>query len=279
MYQEEIKELVANSLNGFNSCFLFIGPNDAGKTYTLRGEDNHEGIMGKSLKNLFNLMELNQQVNIGNTVKSLYGLKMSVYVVFNEAVHDLIKKNNSNPLQICKYTDKDSGSYFTKIENLQEVEIKNFNDYNNNFNQALQHRKMLSTTLRINDFRKKSNLIISFKLFKKAVSSEKNPKTFEKSQIISQLDFVELASTDYGIDADNIPKHDYFTKATANNFKSLNNNLLCLSLKAKPKFESNLTLALKPTLSYNSQIVLINCVHSSASPPTESYKALRVCFS
>jgi len=275
LYNDEIKDCISNSIQGFNSCIILCGPNNAGKSYTLRGEEHHEGILGKSVKDLFSLMEISQQVNTGNTVKSLYGLKMSIYTVFNECIYDLVKKNSSTPLQISKFIDKDTGTYFTKINDLSEAEIKNYNEYNNLVNHSLQHRKILETTLKVNDFKKKSNLIVSFILSKKEISAESNSTTFEKSQNIAQIDFVELTSTDYGLDL-NTDKSDYFGKTTATNFRSIKNNLESLAVRKKPRYESNLTLALKRTLNPTSQIVFINCVHSNEEPPTESYKALKV---
>ena len=221
-------------------------------------------------------MEISQQVNKGNTARSLYGLRMSIYVVFNDNIYDIVKNYSTIPLEISKYFDKETGIYFTKINDLSDVEIKNFNEYNNLINLSLQRRKVLETSLKINDFKKKSNLIISFIIAKKEVSTENNSVTMEKSINISQIDFVELTSSDYGLDMLTVDKNDNFLKSTASNFRSLRNNLECLLLNRKPKHDTNLTLSLKRTLNSRSQVLFISCVHSNEEPPLESIKALKV---
>jgi len=221
-------------------------------------------------------MEISQQVNSGNTKKCLYGLKISIFIVHNENIHDLLTKNNAISLQISKLVDNETGKHFTRINDLSDVSLKNFNDYKTTLNQALQNRKILENNMKITDLKKKSNLIISFTLSKKEVSSESSRVTFEKSQNISQLDFAELTSTDYGLDINMVDQHDYFATTTVDNFRSLSTNLECIALNKNPKFDSNLTLALKKTLNVSSQILFINCVHSNEDPPTESYNSLKV---
>jgi hypothetical protein len=280
IYTDKVKEYVSNLFQGGNSCVLLFGPNDSGKSYCLKGGDKEpEGLIGRTARDLFNLIELGQQVNSGYRIKNLFGLKMSIYQIYNDNIYDLLSKNNLSSLQISKLREKDTGSILTKINDLTELEVKSLSEYNSVMNDATQNRKFLEKSLKINEMDKKSNTIYSFVLVKKEVSSEQvNNYTFETKYInFSQLDFVELTSSNYGLDVSNfVDKNDILYKNTNKNFKALTDNITSSSLKRNSNLDTNLTLALKKTINVDSSILFINCVHSDEEPPIGSFSSLKV---
>ena len=84
-------------IKGKNSCVIFFGPSDGGKSYSLRGGENSDkGILDRSADDLFNLIELSKQVNQGKSIRIIsYNVKMSVYQVFNDNISDLLNNTQS----------------------------------------------------------------------------------------------------------------------------------------------------------------------------------------
>ena len=271
IYDEEVKEKISGAFQGLNSCYLLFGPNNSGKSYTLIGS-NENGILDKSAKDLFNLIEITHQVNSKSRI--LFSLKMSIYIVFNDRIYDLSCKNCLKPLQLNKLFNLQTNNLITDISDLQETNLKNYNDYRNLIKEALLNRKSLEKFLNVKDLKKKSNLIISFIISKKEITPENH--LISSDQKISQVDFVELLSSNYGNINNSGEENEAVVKSSIETFKSLNNNLECLRLKKIPEFESTLTLSLKKTLNSNTDIVFINCVHSNEDPPNESFQSLKV---
>lgn len=102
LYNENIKENVCNMIKGKNSCILFFGPSEGGKSFTLRGGENSDkGILDRDSDDLFNLIEISKQVNHGKSIRVIsYNIKMSVYQVFNDNISDLL--NNSQTQNFLK---------------------------------------------------------------------------------------------------------------------------------------------------------------------------------
>ena len=92
----------------------------------LRGGDEYEaeGLIGRTARDFFNLIEISHQAN---SSKNEYALKLSIYQIFNENIYDLLDKNSVTPLQITKLTDNETGELYTKINKLSELDVKNLN--------------------------------------------------------------------------------------------------------------------------------------------------------
>lgn len=257
-----------------------FGPTEAGKSYTLRGGDNDSGILGRSVNDLFNLVEISKQANFGKTQRStFFALKMSIYQIYNESLNDLLTNQYSKSLKIVKYEENTDSN--TIINNLTQKEVRNKKDYDSLIKEAMQFRKCLAQSLKVNEIKKKSHLVISLILERREKISESYNKSSEKTiDKFAQIDFVELASSNYGLQTehlkkDNIQFDEILYKNVSKTFNSICNNIVSITANIQPKYESKLSLALKPTLRNNSNIVFLTCVLPWEIPPVQSSKALK----
>jgi len=161
--------------------------------------------------------------------------------------------------------------------------MKSKKDYDNILTEAIHTRKILANTLKINDMKKKSHMVISLVLEKREKLSDGVHKITEKSiEKFAQMDFVELASSNIGLPSVKIPDSDYQTNddinaaTLAKNFETLSANLVASATNTPSKVDSKLTLALKPTLNSDADTLLFTCDSATEYPPTSSMKALKV---
>lgn len=250
-----------------------------------RGFDaNDGGLVGRSAQEIFNLIEISQQANAGKVNKSTYfTAAISIYQIYNDTINDLLSNNTAKQLQIRTYYDHDTGKCYTQIVDMVKKEMQNKKDYNNILAEAIHNRKLLTQTLKINELKKKSHLVISLILEKRDKISEGVNKVTEKSiEKFAQMDFAELASSNIGLPTIKIPESDYQSnddinaKTVAKNFDTLSANLVSSATNIPSSKESKLTLALKPTLNPDANTLVFVCVLSNEEPPTNSIKALKV---
>jgi hypothetical protein len=292
IYNEQLKESVSNLFNGKSSCCILYGPTESGKSYTLRGpcdtRSNEYGIFGRVIQDVINLVELSKQTNLNqNKLKSgtYYAAKMSVYQVYLDQVNDLLTSQYNKNMKIERYFDDEAKLMKSQIADLTEKEIKTKIDYDCFMREAVHNRKSLAQFLRINDSKRKSHLVMSIIIEKRERVNEGFKRSAEKTiGKYAQIDFVELASSNYGLSAQgrksshslNSPDYDeVLFKNTSRTFNSICNNIVSASIGVVPKYDTKLTLALKNTLNFDSNVIFISCVLPSEEPPTNSLKCLK----
>ena len=282
IYNENIKDNITNLFHGKNSCVLFFGPIDSGKSFSLRGSAdqriNENGILSKAINDIFSLVELTKQANQNSKINSYFIVKLSAYQIYLDSVHDLLSREIQQ-IKIEQYYDNHLIN--TNLVNLTQKEINNKKEYDICIQEAVKQRKNLSQVLKVNELKRKSHLVIS-------IIIEKREKTLDSITIInnenlnenySQIDFVELASSNYGligdIDENETSINRILYQNTSKVFNSISNNIICSFNNMTPKNESKLTLCLKKTLRMNSNIVLVNCIVPWEYPLNNSFKALK----
>lgn len=101
IYNKTAKYLIPSVMEGYNATILAYGATGCGKTFTMVGCDGNEGIMVRSLAELFILKE-KMEAN-GNEVK----IFMTYVEVYNETILDLmVDKSESNPLELYEDSRK-----------------------------------------------------------------------------------------------------------------------------------------------------------------------------
>ena len=63
VYNETTKHLVENVLNGYNATVFAYGATGGGKTYTMVGTHDNQGIMVRALNQLFSAMDSGESVH------------------------------------------------------------------------------------------------------------------------------------------------------------------------------------------------------------------------
>lgn len=119
VYSKTTKFLLQGVLEGYNATVLAYGATGCGKTYTMVGKDDNEGIMVRSLADLFILKE--KAESFGSEIK----ISMAYVEVYNETILDLmVDKSEAQPLEIYD----DSLSNTTIINGVTEIYVNKSNE-------------------------------------------------------------------------------------------------------------------------------------------------------
>ena len=140
---EEISPLIQSSLDGFNINIFAYGQTGSGKTFTMEGDMSSPekyGIVPRSVDRIFKYF--NEELkNIGWEIK----FYLSVCEIYNKQTRDLLGEKNVD-----------------KTEELKEMEIHSLTEWNSNFGQIAQRRKVAETKMNMESSR--SHLIFKIKI-------------------------------------------------------------------------------------------------------------------
>ena len=278
IYKDLIKDNISNLFQKKNSCILLHGPIDSGKSFLLRGGNTQyggeSGLIYRGIRDIFRLISLYNQAN---TNTSSFHVKFCSYQIYLDNIHDLLSKE-SFIVTVEKYLENNLVN--TNLIGLTEKEIKSIPEYESCMREAVHNRATLSQKLKINDINRKSYFIISIRLEKKIYSKDGILIIDDNFKNYSRIDFVELVSSNFANNSDQITENDLSPKAmlyrnTDNVFNSICENIVCSCNCTTPSSDCALTLALKNSINPESNIVFINCVVPWESPPNFSFKAIK----
>ena len=304
IYNEVIKDNIAQLFNKKNSCVLFFGPSSSGKSYLFIGEkeencekiNNYKskisknnnnnkklegGLLKRSINNLLNLIKMNKQGNdIKDNIQNKYEIKLSIYQIYMDKIYDLLNKKISN-ISIQKFYDDDEAININLV-GLTDVKISSIQEYEKAIKDAELNRKNLPQILKAKNINKNSHIVISLKL-QRIIQNTIGNNISDNYTInsFSQIDFVELVSSEIGLndnfqDNNNDLSYEFsLYNNTKNVYDSIIDNIICSSNGTTPKNETMLTLSLKNTLKTNSNIIFFNCVIPWEYPINNSYKSLK----
>ena len=310
IYNEVIKDNIAQLFNKKSSCIFFFGPSSGGKSYLLLGEseennkknslhkdiskyksykknnkDNYKklegGLLRRSVNNLLNLLKINRQGNENENIQNKYEIRLSIYQVYMDKIYDLLNKKIKN-ISIQKIENDDDQNGSINLVGLTDIEIRSIQEYEKVLKDVDINKKNLSKVLKVKNLNKNSHVVISLKLQKKIqnlvgtnISDNYTINSF------SQIDFVEFVSSEIGLndsleDNNNDLSYEYnLYNNTKNVYNSIIDNIVCANNGTTPKNESILSISLKNTLKTNNNIVFFNCVIPWEYPINDSYKALK----
>ena len=83
IYEQVGRELVHNTLEGYNSCLFAYGQTGTGKTLTMTGNRDQEGMVQMCFRELLERLSRSREVES-------YSVKMSFLEIYNETINDLI---------------------------------------------------------------------------------------------------------------------------------------------------------------------------------------------
>ena len=238
IYQECLKNPINDLFYNKNACIIFFGPSSGGKSYLCRGSpiiNEHEsGLLTRSVNDIFKKIGINSD----------YSIKISVYQIYMNKIYDLLVEFNNDIIDISQ---------------LIKIEIKNTKEFDLSLSEAINNRKKLSGNINMknNDIKKLSHLITSLYIENK---KDKNIIPF------SQIDFIELIPSDYGLSNEEEinykPQNDIYIN-TNKEFNCIADYLVNLSKNNIPNniIDNNILISsLKNTMNINSNIIFFNCV-------------------
>lgn len=247
-------------LKGYNCTLLVYGMTSTGKTYTMSGDvDNegvtdHSGIIPRVLVKLFTVLE-----DLKTTSNEDYIVKCSFIEIYNEELKDLLSIDQNKKLRM--FDQKDNKQSAIHIQNLHEEILINYKHGLKVLSKGLNFRQVAST--KMNDVSSRSHAIFTINLFKQ------NKETGNLFRV-SKMNLVDLAGSE------NISKSGALNQR-AKEAGSINQSLLTLgrvisSLVEKqsqhiPYRESKLTRLLQDSLGGKTK----TCMIATISPAKINY--------
>ena len=183
--------------------------------------------------------------------------------------------------------DEDNDINKILIPDLTSRELKFKKDFDLFLKEAESNRKNLSQALKVNEMNKKSHLVISLIIGKREKFPDRNNKIIEQvCENFAQIDFVELADSNFGLSNQSEDREDEVNKLEpvddllyrfiSKTYNSISNNILAVANGRYVKNDSKLSLTLKNTLKIKSQIIMITNAIPYQDSPILSVKALKV---
>ena len=242
VYQNTAQKLLPGIIEGYNATVFAYGATGSGKTYTMLGTIKKEGIMTRSITDLFKLLN--------NKKNKEFKMEVSYIEIYNEIIRDLLKEGNV----IDIHEDPNIGII---LQGVKEVEVEN----NDTFYDLLSigNRKRTTGSTNNNETSSRSHAVLRINLY--------NQDRNSNNLVFGKLMMVDLAGSEKtSINSNNN------NAVRQNEGKNINKSLLSLgqcinALAQKNQFvpyrNSKLTRILKDCLGGNSRIVMISTISPS----------------
>jgi len=243
IYENTTASLIKQVVEGYSATIMAYGATGSGKTYTMVGKGDKIGLMIRSIRDLFNFV--NSQQN------KVYNIKISYIEVYNEVLKDLLSEKKIPP-EIR--TDPNKGVI---IHGAECIKVNNEKEAFKLINSGNKRRTEKQTDR--NQFSSRSHAILQIYLEIQDQKSGDNKINFNNDVSFGKLYLVDLAGSEKTSGSVNIKSNT--------ETGSINKSLLALSkcinliVSQNKKFipfrESKLTRILQEPLSGNGRIVLI----------------------
>ena len=240
---EEVSPLIQSSLDGFNINIFAYGQTGSGKTFTMEGDlstPEKYGIVPRAVDRIFKCFN-DELSSIGWDMKFV----LSVCEIYNKKTRDLLAEKNVE-----------------KTEELKEMQIKSLKEWNENFGQIGQRRKVAETKMNMESSR--SHLIFKIKIHLH------NSKTDEDR--FGSLNLIDLAGServDKSTVSEEIFKESIEINSSLTHLKSVFEAMKSKHEKFIPFHNTPLTDVLKDCLSGDNSKTLM---FVNISPLLDSFK-------
>ena len=246
IYKYTSSNLLKQVIDGFNATIFAYGATGSGKTYTMVGNNDNCGIMIRTIKDLFSIINKDKEKK--------YCIKISYIEIYNEVIKDLLS-SETKPPPLELRSDPKKGVI---IQNAEIKIVTNEIDAYKLILKGNKHRTEKST-----DFNESSSR--SHALLQIYLEVQENFLSFKNDVTFGKFIMVDLAGSE---------KTSVNSKATSES-GSINKSLLALGKCINalisqnkgyiPWRDSKLTRMLQESLSGNSRIVMIATISPSIS--------------
>ncbi|EGD83646.1 hypothetical protein PTSG_04253 [Salpingoeca rosetta] len=256
IFMGEVKPLLDLPLKGFNATCFAYGPTGAGKTFTMQGTKQHPGIIPRSIKHMFQL------VNRRTKDTQQFTVSMSFLEIYQEKVYDLLEPKDHD-LTILQDA---SGSIV--VPDLAEVPIQSVKDFEATYNSGLEQRATHSTALNAHSSR--SHAVLTIKVQSRAC------KNGEWNARVGKLHLIDLAGSEDNRKTGNVGDRMKESTAINKSLFALNQVVDAINRKQAriPYRESKLTRFLQEALGGNSVAKILTCLGPTKNMYFNTYHAL-----
>lgn len=154
IFDQNIVSMLERVLQGYNSTVFAYGHTGAGKTHTMQGGHDGDGMIQRSIKHILNLLEAKQA-----QYQTRWSLKLSYLEIYKEKVYDLLAGGatlGAVDLQLREDTQR-----HILIPGLTELEFRRMDEFNEAWEAGQRNRRMAATKLNSQSSRSHACLILS----------------------------------------------------------------------------------------------------------------------
>lgn len=237
IFHEEVSPLIPGIFQGCNATVFAYGATGSGKTYTMQGTDEQQGLMPLAMSTILSLSQ-----STGSTAE------ISYYEVYMDRCCDLL---GLKPKEIAVLDDKDGKIH---LRGLSRVPVKSMSEFHEALSCGVERRKVAHTGL--NDVSSRSHGVL--------VISVSTPCGDGSGTVVSgKLNLIDLAGNEdnrrtfnEGVRLQESAKINQSLFALSNVIYALNSN------KARvPYRESKLTRILQDSLGGTSRALMVACLN------------------
>jgi len=253
VYEKTAFSLVESVINGYNGTILAYGQTGCGKTHTMSGVPEDEGLKGiipRAFEHIYANITLTEQKN--------FLIRCSYIEIYNEEIHDLLGSDVNKKLELKESTEK--GIY---VKDLSLVVVKSVAEIVQLMVLGFKNRRTAETSMNKDSSRSHSIFTVYIE------SSETDEKNNVRVKL-GKLNLVDLAGSE----------RQKKTGTTGDRLKEANKINLSLSALGNvisalvdgksshiPYRDSKLTRLLQDSLGGNTKTVMI----ANISPASDSY--------
>ena len=258
---EEVSMLVQSALDGYRVCIFAYGQTGSGKTHTMLGNPNDEGIIPRSVRQIFSTAENDFERGWS------YKMKAAMLEIYNEEIRDLL---GPGPPEGKKHTisSSDTGEAAgVEVSYLEWCEVSDSNDVSSLLKKAMKERSVGATACNAQSSR-------SHMVFMLAVEGTNNA-TGQK--LSGALNLVDLAGSERVGKSEVTGSRLKETQAINKSLSALGDVIAALGTKEAhvPYRNSKLTFLLQNSLSGSGKALMLCNVGPSTSAASESLCTLR----
>ena len=103
MYSDTAADIIEQTVAGFNTTIFAYGQTSSGKTHTMYGTQDENGVIGMAVEQLFYAVE--------ETPDRRFLMNVSYMEIYNEMVNDLLSDSKTRPAAGLKVRENEEGFY------------------------------------------------------------------------------------------------------------------------------------------------------------------------
>ena len=150
IYNKTSKSIIDSVLQGYNGTIMAYGQTSSGKTFTIQGEKNNQGIIPQAMQHVFN--KISQD-------KDTFIITASFLEIYMERINDLFDPSRSN-LHI-----QDDAQRKPHIIDLSTITLSSYETFITTYRKASKNRTTSLTTM--NDYSSRSHSIMIVNILNK----------------------------------------------------------------------------------------------------------------
>ncbi|KAH7644362.1 kinesin-like protein [Dermatophagoides farinae] len=186
VYKDIGEEMLQHAFEGYNVCIFAYGQTGAGKSYTMMGARDEEGIIPHLCRDLFDrITSDDQQDDDDDENETMYSVEVSYMEIYCERVRDLLNPKNKGPLRVREHPVL--GPY---VEDLSKLAVTSYEDIHEIIDEGNKARTVAATNM--NETSSRSHAVFTIIL----TQMKQDQMTGLCSEKVSKISLVDLAGSE-----------------------------------------------------------------------------------